>query len=464
MDKKDNFLNDKLKRLYTQLDALELVKSTGKIEKIVGLTIIVNGLAAKIGDICKIINPVSNEIVFAEVVGFLNEKSILMPIGDVSGLGPDFEVVSTNQPLMVTVSPQLLGRVINGIGKPIDGKGIIYSEEKYPILNTSPDVLTRPRITEVLATGIKAIDGLFTIGKGQRIGIFSAAGVGKSTLLGMIAKNTYADINVIALIGERGREVREFIENELGEEGLKKSVVVVATSDQPPIVRLRSAFVATAIAEYFRDRGYDVNFMMDSITRFARAQRDVGLATGEPLTTRGYPPSVFEVLPKLLERIGTSEKGSITGIYNILVEADDIDEPISDNVRGIIDGHIVLSRKLAEKAHYPAINILDSLSRVMVFVTTEQHRAAAAKIRELVSAYRDKEELIDIGAYVRGSNLTVDEAIDKIDYINSFLKQTTTERFDFQETVQMIYDIVNMSTETVIQEEEAYNNPFTQLG
>jgi flagellum-specific ATP synthase len=323
----------------------------------------------------------------------------------------------------------------------MDGKGALFCETEYPIFTESPDPLKRPRITEILPTGIRAIDACLTIGRGQRVGIFSGSGIGKSTLLGMIARFTKADVNVIALIGERGREVKEFIERDLGEEGIKRSVVVVATSDQPPLLRLRGAFVATTIAEYFRDLGADVMLMMDSITRFARAQREVGLSIGEPPAMRGFTPSVFAILPRLLERSGTSTKGTITGIYTILVDADDMNEPISDNVRAILDGHIVLSRELAEKNHYPAIDILQSVSRVMIDIVKEEQEQSARRLREVLATIRDAQDIINIGAYVKGSNKKIDYALSKVDEINEFLRQGIWEKARYQDTVHNLQRI-----------------------
>jgi flagellum-specific ATP synthase len=333
-----------------------------------------------------------------------------MPLGEMGGIGPGSRVEATGQSLRVNVDENLLGRVLDGLGNVIDGKGGAACRMSYPVENTPPNPLTRKKISEVLPIGVKCIDGLLTIGRGQRIGIFAGSGVGKSTLMGMIARNTKADINVIGLIGERGREVREFIENDLKEEGLKRSVVIVATSDQPALVRLKAAQLATAVAEYFRDQGNDVMLLMDSLTRFAMAQREVGLAIGEPPVTRGYTPSVFAVMPKLLERSGTSDVGSITGMYTVLVDGDDMNEPVTDTVRGILDGHIVLSRNLANKNHYPAIDILASISRLMSEIADSDHKKAAGRARDLLAIYRDSEDLINIGAYVKGSNPKLDDA------------------------------------------------------
>ncbi|OGC32326.1 EscN/YscN/HrcN family type III secretion system ATPase, partial [candidate division WOR-1 bacterium RIFOXYB2_FULL_48_7] len=344
-------------------------------------------------------------------------------------------------PLMARVGPEILGRVLGGLGEPIDGKGPLLSEEDRPLDADPPDPVKRPRVTEVLKVGVRAIDGMLTIGRGQRMGIFAGSGVGKSTLMGMIARNADADINVISLVGERGREVRDFIEESLGEEGLRKSVVVVATSDQPPLIRLKAAFVATAIAEYFRDLGKQVILMMDSVTRFAMAQREIGLAAGEPPTTKGYTPSVFALMPRLMERSGTSELGSITAFYTILVEGDDFNEPIADHARSILDGHIMLSRELAARNHYPSIDVPHSVSRLMTNLVADEQKAAAGKLREVLARYAEAEDLINIGAYVKGSNPKIDYALSKIDQVNEFLKQGTFEKIDFMTTVNRLINI-----------------------
>jgi flagellum-specific ATP synthase len=354
------------------------------------------------------------------------------------GIAPNCEVISTGSRFVIPVGEELRSRILDGLARPIDGKGPLLWTHEYPVFNTSPDPIRRPRVTEILPLGIKAIDAVLTVGKGQRFGIFSGSGVGKSTLMGMIARNTRADINVIGLIGERGREVKDFIEKDLGEEGLKRSVVVVATSDQSPLIRLKGAFVATAIAEFFRDQGYDVILMIDSITRFARAQREIGLSIGEPPTTRGFTPSVFTILPRLLERAGTSSIGTITGLYTILVDADDMNEPISDNVRAILDGHVVLSRELAFRNHYPAIDVLASVSRVMIDIVDAQHEQAARKLKEVVATIREAQDLINIGAYVKGSNPKIDYALSKIEEVEEFLRQDIWEKADFQASVQKL--------------------------
>jgi len=388
-----------------------------------------------IGETCQISYKRTAEPVLAEVVGFRDNKVLIMPLGDLKGIGAGSDVVSFGKPLEVGVSDQLLGRVLDGLGRPIDGKGRIVAERRMEVLATPPDPLTRKRISEPLPLGIRAIDGLLTCGKGQRAGIFAGSGVGKSTILGMIARNTAADVNVIALIGERGKEVRDFIERDLGEEGLRRSVVIVSTSDQPALVRIKAAFVATTIAEYFRDQGLDVMLMMDSITRFAMAQREVGLAIGEPTTTRGYTPSVFALLPKLLERAGTSSTGTITGLYSVLVDGDDMNEPVADAVRSILDGHIVLSRKLAAANQYPAIDVLSSVSRVMPDVVDQNHHSAASALRDVLATYRDAEDLINIGAYVPGSNPRVDLALSKIEAVKHFLRQGVYETTSYEHTL-----------------------------
>ncbi len=424
---------DMLEKYRTALEGLDTISYEGVISKSVGLLVESKGPLAGVGELCKIILPDGEKEIPAEVVGFKNGTALLFPYEHDSGIKSGLTVVATGKPLSVQVGKELLGRVVGPVGKPLDGKGPIAYEMQYPIFNTPPHVLRRRRITEVLATGIKGIDGPLTIGRGQRIGIFSGSGIGKSTLLGMIAKHTAADVNVIALIGERGREVREFIERDLGSEGLKHSVVVVASSDQAPILRIRGAYLAMAIAEYFRDQGKDVLFMMDSVTRFAHAQREIGLAIGEPPATKGYTPSVFAILPKLLERSGMSERGSITGIFAVLVEADDVNEPISDAVRGVLDGHIVLSRKLAQRNQYPAIDVLASISRLTPYIINEEQRQAIDRMKQVLSYYYDAEDLIQIGAYVSGSDPKVDWAIEKIGRVNDFLMQGIDEGFPFDE-------------------------------
>ncbi len=432
-----------LDKYVALLDSIDTVKYSGRINKVIGLTIESTGPSVNMGEICEIYSAKNRTPIKAEVVGFRENRVLLMPLGDMEGIGPGSTVVATGDTLKVPVGEEMLGRVIDGLGEPIDGRGPIKFDTLYSVSNTPPNPLARQRIREVLPLGIKAIDGLLTCGKGQRVGIFSGSGVGKSTLMGMIARNTSADINVIGLIGERGREVREFIENDLGEEGLKRSVVIVATSDQPALVRLKSALLVTSIAEFFRDKGKDVILMMDSLSRFALAQREVGLAIGEPPVSRGYTPSVFAILPKLLERTGTSSVGSITGLYAVLVDGDDMNEPIADAVRGILDGHIVLSRKLANKNHFPAVDILASISRLMPNIVEERHLEQARKIKEIVATYREAEDLISIGAYAKGNDPKIDYAIENIDRINKFLKQGINENADYWNMLDEILSIVD---------------------
>ena len=418
----------KYKNIIEEVDSIQF---TGKVERIVGLTIESHGPEVQYGELCRI-KIGEGEYLWAEVVGFNKNKVILMPIGEMKGVVPGAEVYAAGSSLMVPVGEKLLGRVLNGTGKPLDGKGEIFSSEKYPVNGQPLEPLDRGIIDQPLSTGIRAIDGLTTIGKGQRIGIFSGSGVGKSTVIAMIARNTAADVNVIALIGERGREAKDFVERELGKEGLKRSVVIIATSDQPPMLRLRGAFLAHAVAEYFRDQGLHVNLLMDSVTRFAMAQREIGIAAGEPASTRGYPASVFSLLPRMLERSGNKEgSGSITGFYSILVEADDMNEPIADAVRGILDGHVVLDRKLAQRRHYPAFDVLGSISRCMKDVIDEEHKTAADNFRQLLAAYADVEDLISLNAYVRGTNPVTDKAIDMKPEMDAYLKQGIYEADTF---------------------------------
>lgn len=416
-----------------------LLRQIGVVTKVVGLTLEVKGFKPFVGEVCMIDVP-GGQPILAEVVGFREDVVLLMPYGELSGICPGCRVEPRRRAFTVRVGEHLLGRVLNGLGEPLDGQPLPRGIP-MPVNNRPPSPLSRRRIDRVFATGVRAIDGFITCGRGQRLGIFAGSGVGKSVLLGMIARFGSADVNVIALVGERGREVLEFIEKDLGAEGLKKSVVVVATSDEPALLRLRAAFVATTIAEYFRDTGRDVLLLMDSVTRFALAQREVGLAVGEPPTTRGYPPSVFALLPRLLERAGNSERGSITGFYTVLVEGDDLNEPVADAVRSIVDGHIVLKRELAVANHYPAIDILASVSRLMPSVVTPEHRQAAGRLRELVATYRQAEDLINIGAYVAGSNPTIDRAIEVHEPINSFLRQGPDEYTPYEETVERLLAI-----------------------
>ncbi len=412
----------------------KILRSIGHVVRVIGLTVEVRGVAARIGEVCDILVPGEASVV-AEVVGFRDRSTVLMPLGDLKGVYPGCHVVPRGKSLTIRASDALLGRVLDGLGQPLDGKEAVKNGMDFSVDNKPPNPLDRRRIKEVLATGVRAIDAFLTCGRGQRIGIFSGSGVGKSTLLGMIARFSEADVNVIALVGERGREVRDFIEGDLGKQGLARSVVVAATSDQPALVRLKAAFVASAIAEYFRDQGKDVLLLMDSVTRFAMAQREVGLAIGEPPSTRGYTPSVFALLPKLLERSGMGQKGSITAFYTVLVEGDDLNEPIADAVRGILDGHIVLLRELAGRNHYPAIDVLNSVSRLMPDLVPPEHMQQASRLRDLLATYRQSEDLINIGAYVSGSNQKIDEAIKYIDEITQFLKQDMGETSTYEETL-----------------------------
>ncbi len=430
-----------------RMQTRDLIRVYGRVCQVVGIVIESSGPSARVGDLCKIYAEgidKDTQPIYAEVVGFRGNRVLLMPFGETMGVKVGSHVLNTNTCHRVPTGVGLLGRVLDGLGMPIDGKGQLSVEEYYPVQNAPPNALDRKVIHKPLSLGIKAIDSLMTCGVGQRIGIFSGSGVGKSTLLGMIAREAKADVNVIALVGERGREVREFIENDLGEDGLKRSVIIVATSEQPPLVRIKSAFSATAIAESFRDKGLNVLLMMDSITRFAMAQREVGLAIGEPPTTKGYTPSVFALLPRLMERAGNSDKGSITALYTVLVEGDDTNEPVSDTARSILDGHIVLTRKLANMGHYPPIDPMQSLSRVMGLIVPEEQVAAANKFRELFSAYQEIEDLVSIGAYKPGSKPIADQAIQKWPQITSFLKQHKNEHgAPFEETVSRLKEIVN---------------------
>ncbi|AKA70274.1 flagellar protein export ATPase FliI [Clostridium scatologenes] len=413
--------------------------SEGIVSKVIGLTIEVEGIKSFVGEVCTIYNE-RNHPVTCEVVGFREKNVILMPLGELIGIAPGCRVVPEGIPLSVKCSDELFGQVLDGLGQPLDGEEINIGTV-YPLDTEPPDPLKRRRIKDVIPTGIRAIDGFITCGEGQRIGIFAGSGVGKSTTLGMIARYAEADVNVIALIGERGREVKDFIEKDLGEEGMKKSIIVCATSDKPALVRLKGAFTATAIAEYFRDRGNKVILMMDSVTRFAMAQREIGLAIGEPPATKGYTPSVFAKLPRLMERAGMSDKGSITAFYTVLVDGDDFNEPIADAVRGILDGHIVLSRALAAKNHYPAIDILSSISRLMSEVAEDEHKKAASFARDLLATYKNSEDLINIGAYVKGSNEKVDTSIQYYDDIIGYLKQGMKEHMTFSESVESLKNI-----------------------
>ena len=413
------------------MQARDLYHRYGEVVEMIGLTIASRGPRAALGELCWV--QTSKGQLPAEVVGFRHANVLLMPLGSREGISPGCKVVATSSNLEVAVGSSLMGRVLDGLGRPIDGKGDLENTNSYPARNQPPDPLCRRRITSPLSTGVRAIDAVLTCGRGQRVGIFSGSGVGKSTIIGMVARNTSADVSVIALIGERGREVREFIERDLGS-GLERSVVVVATSDKPALMRIHAANVATAIAEYFRDQGMDVVLMMDAVTRYATALREVGLAVGEPPATRGYTPSVFAELPRLLERSGTAEKGSITGFYSVLVEGDDMNEPVADAVRGILDGHVVLSRRLAMQGHYPAVDILESISRSMVDVVEEEHVAAAQRMRSLLATYQEAEDLINIGAYVSGSNARIDEACHYVSAIQDFLRQGVTDPSGFEQS------------------------------
>ena len=426
---------------YEALLDRSYVSQLGKVAKVVGLTIESIGPNAKLNDLCLIKSDARTEPVKAEVIGFRDDRVLLMPYDNVEGVGLGSWVENTGAPLQVAVSDKLLGCTLNGVGEPMSMVELDENCPRYSVEAAPPDPLRREIINEVLPLGVKAVDGAITVGKGQRIGIFAGSGVGKSTLMGMFARNTKADINVIALIGERGREVREFIERDLGPEGMKRSVVVVATSDKPALIRNKAAKTATAVAEYFRDQGRDVLLMMDNLTRFSMAQREIGLASGEPPVSRGYPPSVYAEMPKLLERAGNSDKGSITGLYSVLVDGDDFNEPISDTARGILDGHIVLSRGMAQRNHYPAIDVLASISRVMSAVASQDHLQLAGQMKNVLATYRDAEDLINIGAYRAGSNKDIDYAISKIDAVNAFLQQKTDEKFLFDDIIQQMEHI-----------------------
>lgn len=417
-----------------------LLKS-GRVSRVVGLSLESLGPKAPVGEICELKNKNGDVVNRSEIVGFRDNKIISMVLGELTEISPGMEINGTGEALSINLDDKLLGRILNGLGEPIDGKPALKSVHRRPVYAIPPNPLLRRRITEPISTGIRAIDGMLTFGKGQRVGIFAGSGVGKSTLLGMIARNTNADINVIALIGERGREVREFIEKDLGKEGLERSIVVVATSDMPALVRIKAALTATTIAEYFRDRGMDVMLMMDSVTRLAMAQREVGLTVGEPPTSKGYTPSVFSLMQKTMERAGTSDVGSITGLYTVLVEGDDFNEPISDTARGILDGHIILSRKIASMGHYPAIDVLESISRLRKEVVTTEHNQAAYELQSIMAAYRGAEDLISVGAYQKGTNPRIDRAIRLNDAINFFLRQKTDEYIEFDQTVEALLTI-----------------------
>ncbi len=424
-------------KFHTALREVNLLDCQGSVVQVSGLTVESNGPDVGLGEICGI-HLRDGRRVLAEVVGFRKEHLILLPLEHIEGISPGDAVTARTTPRYINLSENILGRVINGLGEPIDNKEPLAGTDKKALDSSSPPPLSREKISRPLALGIRSIDGVLTCGKGQRVGIFSGSGVGKSVLLGDIANSSEAEVNIVALIGERGREVREFLEEELGAEGLSRSVVIVAAADSPPIQRVKAAFVAVTIAEYFRDKGKDVLFMMDSLTRFAQAQRQIGLAAGEPPTTKGYCPSVFSLMPRLIERLGCAEKGSITGILTVLVENDDLTEPVADSAKSLLDGHIVLSRKLAERGHYPAVDILQSVSRLMPAVVTKEHKIAAQKLKEIYSIYTDAEDLINIGAFSSGSNRRIDGAIALIDRINNFLIQSIRERTGFQDTIKRL--------------------------
>ena len=430
-----------IEKWRSRIDKAELIRTCGKVTRVTGLVVESTSPGLSLGQNCMIHPGNGNKPALAEVVGFRDSKALLIPLGDIRGVAPGSVVEGCDRPLSIRVGKEMLGRVIDGTGNPIDGRGPLMLEDEYPLMGEPINPMLRRRVCEPLPLGIRALDSCLTCGKGQRLGIFSGSGVGKSVLLGMIARNTEAEINVIALIGERGREVKDFIEKDLGEEGLRRSVVVAVTSDQPALLRLHGAFMATAIAEYFRDMGKDVLLMMDSITRFAMSQREIGLATGEPPTTKGYPPSVFMLLPKLVERAGTSPAGSITGIYTIFVEADDFNEPISDAVRSVLDGHIMLSRRLAMQNHYPAIDMLDSISRLMVDIVPEEQVLTSNMMRDVLATYSEAEDLINIGAYVKGSNPKIDYAQSKVDDVNGFLVQKIEEKSDYDSSLSRLSEL-----------------------
>lgn len=426
-------------KLLNHLEDVELTTVHGRITEIIGMLIRAVIPQVKLGELC-LIKREGRDPLAAEVVGFTKDEVLLSPLGDMKGIGPSSEVIPMRMPMHIKVGPALLGRVLDGLGNPLDEdvKGPLNVTESFPVINPPPDPMKRGLITKPISVGVRCLDGILTCGKGQRVGIFSAAGVGKSTLLGMIARNAVADVNVITLIGERGREVREFLINDLGEEGMKRSVIIVSTSDQAAQMRLNAAYIGTAIAEYFRDQGKSVILMMDSITRFARALREIGLAAGEPPARAGYTPSVFAVLPRLLERSGNSDKGSITAFYTILVAGDDLNEPVADEVRSILDGHIILSSELARQFHYPAIDVLASVSRILTQIVDRQHLELIGKLREVLANYKKNELLIRIGEYKPGSDKNADFALKYIDKVNRFLKQQVEEKSSFEETLRQL--------------------------
>ncbi|MCL6442031.1 MAG: FliI/YscN family ATPase [Alicyclobacillus sp.] len=436
---------DLTQRLLKQIDSMRWFQVYGRVVKVLGMTVESIGPRANLGDLCVILEH-GRQLSLAEVVGFRDNRLVLMPLGELASVAPGSEVLALNTKLTVACSDALLGRVLDGLGQPLDGLGPVAGGTMQPVEAPPPNPMRRQRIERQIQTGVRAIDGLLAVGAGQRMGIFAGSGVGKSTLLSMIARNTSADVNVIALIGERGREVREFLEADLGDAGLNRSVVVVATSDQPALIRLKAAFVATAIAEYFRDQGLHVNFMMDSVTRFAMAQREVGLAAGEPPTSRGYTPSVFALLPKLLERSGAGERGTITAFYTVLVDGDDLNDPVADAVRGFLDGHVVLSRELANGGRYPAIDVLASLSRLFSSITDETHRRAAIQVRRWMQRYREVEDLLRIGAYHHGTDPETDLAISVMPSVIDFLEQPTNVTSTLEETLAQLHRLAGMAS------------------
>jgi flagellum-specific ATP synthase len=435
-------VKEMFEKYHQRLSNVYTTNLTGTVSRATSMLIESLGPEVHIGELCRLTTQSEDKPVLAEVVGFKDKKTLLMPIADMNGISPKSEVIATGQSLQIKLGMSLKGRILDGLGNPMDNKGPVDFDEMRPIHRDAPAPLDRPLITDHISTGVRSIDSLLTCGKGQRLGIFAGSGVGKSTLLGKIARSSKADVNVIALIGERGREVREFIEYNLGDEGMKKSVLVVVTSDKPVVVRLKGAFVATTIAEYFRDQGMDVMLLVDSITRLANAQRELGLAIGEPPTTRGYTPSVFSVLPKLLERTGITSQGSITGMYTVLVDGDDFNEPVSDTVRAILDGHIILSRKLAAQNHFPAIDILNSVSRCMIDIVTDGHMKAAQNLRSAYAIYKEAEDMINVGAYVEGKNHKIDYAISKYDNIMDYLKQGVEEEGVYKEDIDKLIEMM----------------------
>lgn len=444
-------------KFHSALGAVNLLNCQGSVVRVSGLTVESSGPKMGLGELCGI-HVRDGRRVLAEVVGFHDDRLILLPLEYIEGISPGDTVSARSTPRYINLSDSVLGRVLNGLGEPIDDKGALSGTDRKALDASGPEPLSRGRITEPLALGIRSIDGMLTCGRGQRVGIFSGSGIGKSVLLGDIANSSDADVNIVALIGERGREVREFLESNLGPDGLARSVVVVAASNSPPIQRVKAAFVAVTIAEYFRDKGKDVLFMMDSLTRFAQAQREIGLAAGEPPATKGYCPSVFSLMPRLIERLGCSATGSITGILTVLVENDDLNDPVADNARSLLDGHIVLSRKLAERGHYPAVDILASISRLMPAVISEEHRAAAQKLREIYATYVDAEDLINIGAFSPGSNRRIDGAVALIDKLNNFLIQSVRDRTGFEETVGQLTAITKVWDELLNVDVEKIEN------